>query len=83
MSLRQPDLRTRQARAAAQYMEHKGYDGIRPLGFIPVDEECSYFYYKLPEGILELEVCASPDGFGRRVTAFVTDPKDVRELLPL
>lgn len=64
-------------------MDHKGYPGIKPMGYIPVDVGCSYFYYSLPEGILELEVCDGPDGLVRRVTAFVTEPEDVRELLPL
>jgi hypothetical protein len=64
-------------------MDHKGYPGIRPVGYIPVDPDCSYFYYRLPEGILELEICESAGGLSRRVTAFVTDPEDGRELLPL
>jgi hypothetical protein len=64
-------------------MDHKGYPGIRPVGYIAVDPDCGYFYYRLPEGLLELEVCETASGWARRVTAFVTDLEEVRELLPL
>jgi len=47
------------------------------------DDECWYFYYLLPEGLLELEVYQEPDGrrYHRKVTAFVTDRNAVRDLL--
>lgn len=57
-----PDLRTREAKAAQRYMEHKGYGHLRPMGVIPIENDrCWYYYYDLPEGILELEVVADPD----------------------
>lgn len=79
------DLRTREAKAAQEYMTKKGYEEIRPLGVISVlDDDCAYFYYRLPEGILELEVSREKGEQNRytcRVTTFVTDPDRVRELL--
>lgn len=83
-SLYTPDLRTKHGRVASLYMSRKGYRGLRPVGYIPVGDGASYFYYRLPEGLLELEISESPIGgaFRPAVTAFVTDPDDVRELLP-
>lgn len=78
------DLRTREARAAQEYMNKKGYEEIRPLGVIQVEgDDCWYFYYRLPEGVLELEVIWEKDTqrFSRQVATFVTDPDRVRELL--
>lgn len=66
-------------------MSRKGYEGLRPLGVLPVDgDPCWYFYYYLPEGsLLELEVSLDPDGvrFTKYVTSHVTDQDEVRDLL--
>jgi len=65
-------------------MTKKGYGEIRPLGVAPVeDDNCSYYYYAVPEGILELEVAFDQGSqrYSRQVTAFVTDPTRVKELL--
>jgi hypothetical protein len=78
------DLRTREAKSAQEYMAKKGYEEIRPLGVIQVEnDDCWYFYYRLPEGVLELEVVLDRDTqrFSRQVATFVTDPDRVRELL--
>ena len=79
-----PDLRTREAKAAQEFMSRKGYPQIRPVGVVGIpDDSCWYFYYRLPEGVLELEVIGDPDGhrFTRKVTSFVTDPERVQHLL--
>lgn len=79
-----PDLRSRESRAAQDFMLKKGYPEIRPLGVINIpDDSCWYFYYRLPEGVLELEVIGEPDGrrFTRKVSTFITDPERVRDLL--
>lgn len=84
MRLKMADLRTRHARVAQKYMSAKGYPEIRPLGLLSVeDDECWYFYYHLPEGILELEISHDPlnTRYNRKVTAFVTDRDAVRDLL--
>lgn len=81
------DLRTKEAKSAQEFMSKKGYPHIRPLGVIPVpadENPCWYFYYRLPEGVLELEVEALGEArFHRRVSAFLTDPERVRDLLNL
>lgn len=70
-----PDLRTKEAKAAQEYMAHKGYGDLRPTGVIPIeDDDCWYFYYELPNHLLELEV--TPDelgGYRRTVTALVQE----------
>jgi hypothetical protein len=77
------DLRTKEAKAAQDFMWKKGYPEIRPLGVVQVESQpCWYYYYELPEGVLELEVSEEPDcRYNRRVSAFVTDPERVRDLL--
>jgi len=78
------DLRTRESKAAQEYMSKKGYEEIRPLGVASVeDDECFYYYYEVPEGILELEVAYDlpTQRYSRQVTAFVTDPTEVKKLL--
>lgn len=84
MHLAQADLRTRHAKIAQEFMSAKGYSTIRPLGIQVVEgDECWYYYYELPEGLLELEVFYDPDArrYQRKVTAFVTDKRAVRDLL--
>jgi hypothetical protein len=78
------DLRTRHAKVAQEYMAGKGYPSIRPLGLHAVEgDECWYFYYQLPEGLLELEVFFEPTSnkYRRRVAAFLTDRARIRDLL--
>jgi hypothetical protein len=42
---------------AQWYMAHKGYPDLDPYEVDKLDDQdCWYFYYQLPEGILELEV---------------------------
>lgn len=67
-----PDTGTRQAKAAQEFMRHKGYGNVRPYMAEQVDQEsCWYFYYHLPEGVLELEVELGEDGdWHWLVTAF-------------
>lgn len=65
-------------------MAKKGYEQIRPLGVISVENDaCWYFYYRLPEGVLELEVILdrNTQRFSRQVTCFVTESDRVRDLL--
>lgn len=51
------DEQTPQGLAAQQFMEHKGLGHLRPYDVEAVDDQpCWYFYYELPEGVLELEV---------------------------
>lgn len=68
-----PDLRTREAKSAQEYMEHKGYGHLKPIGVIPIeDDSCWYFYYQLPDHLLELEVSTDDlGGYRRIVTALV------------
>lgn len=88
MNLAAADLRTRHAKVAQEYMAYKGYPTIRPLGMKAIeDDNCWYYYYRMPEGLLELEVFLDlnmdPDTrqYQRRVTAFLTDPVRLRDLL--
>ena len=84
MQLATADLRTRHAKVAQEFMGAKGYPDIRPFGVAQIqDDQCWYYYYALPEGILELEVFqhATEPRYLRRVTAFVTDKHVVRDLL--
>jgi hypothetical protein len=42
---------------AQWYMSHKGYPDIEAFQVDKLDDQdCWYFYYQLPEGVLELEV---------------------------
>lgn len=76
------DLRTKEAKIAQDFMLKKGYPEIRPFGVIQVeDAPCWYFYYRLPEGVLELEIESENTHFNKRVSAFITDPDRVRDLL--
>jgi len=43
--------------AARLFMDHKGYPDARPFEVDKLEDQlCWYFYYELPEGVLELEV---------------------------
>jgi hypothetical protein len=82
-----PDLRRRDAKVASEFMRIKGYARIRPLGYLVISEsdedDCWYYYYELPEGVLELEVTnhKKEGRYSRLVTGFINDPKEIRELL--
>lgn len=59
--------------AASEYMTHKGYAGIEPLDIQKLEDiSCWYFLYRLPEGVLELEVSWNADHqeWDTLVTAF-------------
>jgi hypothetical protein len=82
-SLQPADMRTRHARVASRYLAIKGFTDVRPLGVIPLGDNSWYYYYDLPDGILELEVTENPGTheFTRTVTALITDPEQIREYL--
>lgn len=51
------NMATPQGRAAQQFMEHKGLGHLTPFDVEKLkDVPCWYFYYRLAEGMLELEV---------------------------
>lgn len=57
----EPDLSAPEARAAISFMEYKGYRGAAPLGVDVVEaddplDRIWYFYFEVPEGLIELEV---------------------------
>lgn len=82
--LEQADLAAPEAKTAQNYMQIKGLGNTNPMGCIRVDETCTYFYYHLADHtIVELEVILDPDEqrFSRKVTAFVTRPDEVDQLL--
>lgn len=57
--------------AAEQFMAHKGLPHARPFDVEKVDDEpCWYFYYELPEGVLELEVYWNGDEWETIVYTF-------------
>jgi hypothetical protein len=69
-----PDLRTRQAKAAQAYIQHKGYANVMPERVIQIEGDlCWYFYYDLPDGYLELEVAWEKGDWQYTVTAFQED----------
>jgi hypothetical protein len=56
--MREPvDLRTRDARAAQEFMKTRGYE-VRPVYRITIESlpTAWYYYYDLAEGLLEIEV---------------------------
>lgn len=60
-----------QARVAKLFMDHKGLGHIEPYRVERVEgEPCWYFYYKLPEGDLELEVSWEDGEWMTTVTSF-------------
>lgn len=64
---------TPQARIAQLFMEHKGLGDIEPYAVEQVEgARCWYFYYRLPEGTLELEV-SYEDEWQTNVTSFTLD----------
>lgn len=73
-----PDMRTREAKAAQLFMQRKGYGDTRPYGVIAIAAQpVWYYYYRLPEGILELEVEWTLGDWYWHVTAFqMTEKRD-------
>lgn len=60
-----------QEQVAALFMKHKGYSGLGPYHQEKLDgQPCWYFYYDLPEGILELEVSWDGAEWDAYVTTF-------------
>lgn len=84
MNLATADLRTRHAKVAQEYMAVKGYPDIRPLGIQQVEgDQCWYYYYLLPEGLLELEVFYDDERqkYQRSVSTFLSNRDHIRDLL--
>lgn len=79
-SLKPVNKDTRPAQTAQRYMEIKGFRGIKPLGYAGGGGTW-YFYYRIPEGIIELEITrnAETDTFSKLVTAMITDPAEIKE----
>lgn len=66
-----PDMRTRHAKAASLYMRNNGHGDARPYGLEEIEDgDCWYYYYELPEGVLELEVESTERGWSWQVTNF-------------
>jgi hypothetical protein len=56
---------------AHQFMKHKGYPDAEPYDIEKLDDQpCWYFIYRLPEGILELEVFWNGSDWETQVTTF-------------
>lgn len=70
-----PDLEAPETQIAQDFMTRKGYSGLVPFEVEEVDAEVAlyYFYYRLPEGELELEVSWNPKTgmWDTMVTAFL------------
>lgn len=65
-----PDLKSPESQAAVAFMEHKGYRAT-PLGLV-VEEEAWYFYFEVPEGLIELEVEFEDEQWWCQVVTFWT-----------
>lgn len=64
---------------AQEYMHRKGYEGVEPVRVTKLEnDDCWYFEYELPEGLLELEVAwdESEMEWDTTVTAFVLTGSD-------
>lgn len=62
---------------ARYYMTHKGYPDLEPAAVTKLEgQDCWYFYYRLPDGQLELEVLYDHDqkDWVTAVTAFSAEP---------
>jgi hypothetical protein len=81
-SLQPVDMRTRHAKVAQRFVTVKGFGDVKALGHIPGDD-CWYYYYDLPDGILELEVCHDPrtDTWSKSVVGLLDDPAQIRKML--
>lgn len=67
-----PDPHASQTRAAMAFMAHKGYPGQAPLGVEVVEgaDPSWYFYFEVPEGLIELEVEHDGDEWWCSVVGF-------------
>jgi hypothetical protein len=65
---------------AERFMQSKGYADSKPIG-VYVDGELLYYYYRLPEGILEVELTPTEGRWHRRVSDFITCANDIAEML--
>lgn len=81
-SLRPDKPRSRESKAVFKFMRIKGFESPELLGVFEEDG-IQFFYFRLSEGVLEVEVTRDPetDGLARRVSDFITDPAEVREML--
>lgn len=64
---------------AQYFMARKGYPDLEPFEVTKLeDHDCWYFYFRLPEGDLELEVFYDRDkqDWQTTVTAFPAEPTD-------
>lgn len=61
-------------------MRTKGYSDARPIGVF-VDGSLLYYYYRMPEGVLELEVSEQQGTWQRRVSDFITRADEVEDML--
>lgn len=69
-ALRRPVPKGRSVDSARRFMQRRGYPQ-EPVGFIEIDELCTYYFFDLPNGALvELEVIYDPatDVFTRCIT---------------
>ena len=75
------DVSSAANRVAARFMLAKGYID-EPIG-VYVDGSYLSFYYRLPEGLLELQVQPLPgdNRWKRHVTDFITDRAELAEML--
>lgn len=68
-------------RAAQRLMRIKGYPEAAALG-VYLDGDLYFYYYRLPEGVLEVEVTLTDEGrWSRRVTDFITNKSEVADML--
>lgn len=67
----EPDPTSPETLAATAFMEHKGYTSS-PMGVEDVNETCWYFYFEVPEGLIELEVEYARRQWRCAVTTFWT-----------
>lgn len=71
-------------KTAMNFLQLKGWWSVasEALGLIQVTDDIAYFYFVDPAvGLLELEVERLDDRFRRRVTGFVTEVEQLRDLL--
>lgn len=63
-----------------RFMQTKGYGDAKPLGVF-IDGQLLYYYYRLPEGVLEVELSPVEGRWQRRVSDFITSESDLVEML--
>lgn len=61
-------------------MATKGYPDLKALG-VYVDGELLFYYFRLPEGVLEVELAPSEGRWQRRVTDFIMSDTELQEML--